>query len=357
MKRRFASLLLALALCLSLTIPAGAADQVITVGDETFEHLLQAIPATANTITVLDRTKEAGSLGEPLYQDVCTAFMEKGEAPTIVGGRYGLGSKDFTPGMAKAIYDNMLGLQPKNHFTVGINDDVTNLSLDVEEEIDTVPAGTVQCKFFGLGADGTVGANKQAVKIIGDNTDMYAQAYFAYDSKKSGGFTVSHLRFGKKEICTVGIAFATVVNILMYLIGFTSLSQSPYLFLVLVFFSGAGQTFLVLEVWAMVMDVIDYHELLSGRREESTSYSFYSFMRKLGQTAAGAGVPALLGAIGYDGTKAVQAPEVIEKLYGTATLVPAIILLCMLLLLAFGYRLSKRALETMQADLQKAREE
>lgn len=164
-------------------------------------------------------------------------------------------------------------------------------------------------------------------------------------------------RFGKKEICTVGIAFATAINILMYLVGFTSLSQSPYLFLVLVFFSGAGQTFLVLEVWAMVMDVIDYHELLSGRREESTSYSFYSFMRKLGQTAAGAGVPALLGAIGYDGTKAVQAPEVIEKLYGTATLVPAIILLCMLVLLAFGYRLSKSALETLQADLQKAREE
>ena len=138
------------------------------------EHLLQAIPATATTITVLDRTKEPGSLGEPLYQDVCTAFMEKGEAPTIVGGRYGLGSKDFTPGMAKAVFDNMLGLAPKNHFTVGIHDDVTNLSLDVEEEIDTVPAGTVQCKFFGLGADGTVGANKQAVKIIGDNTDMYA---------------------------------------------------------------------------------------------------------------------------------------------------------------------------------------
>ncbi|KAK8821154.1 hypothetical protein WA538_005783 [Blastocystis sp. DL] len=164
------------------------------------EHLLQAIPATATTITVLDRTKEPGSLGEPLYQDVCTAFMEKGEAPTIVGGRYGLGSKDFTPGMAKAVFDNMLGLAPKNHFTVGIHDDVTNLSLDVEEEIDTVPAGTVQCKFFGLGADGTVGANKQAVKIIGDNTDMYAQAYFAYDSKKSGGFTVSHLRFGKSPI-------------------------------------------------------------------------------------------------------------------------------------------------------------
>ncbi|MBE6441266.1 MAG: pyruvate:ferredoxin (flavodoxin) oxidoreductase [Desulfovibrio desulfuricans] len=164
------------------------------------EHLLQAVPATASCITVLDRTKECGALGEPLYQDVCTAFSEKGSAPELVAGRYGLGSKDFTPGMAKAVYDNMQAMQPKNHFTVGINDDVTNLSLDVEEEIDTVPAGTVQCKFFGLGADGTVGANKQAVKIIGDNTDMYAQAYFAYDSKKSGGFTVSHLRFGKQPI-------------------------------------------------------------------------------------------------------------------------------------------------------------
>lgn len=163
-------------------------------------HLMQAIPATAGAITVLDRTKEPGSLGEPLYQDVCTAYLEKGDMPTIVGGRFGLGSKDFTPGMAKAVFDNMLSAGPKNHFTVGIHDDVTNTSLDVEEEIDTVPEGTVQCKFFGLGADGTVGANKQAVKIIGDNTDMYAQAYFAYDSKKSGGFTVSHLRFGKKPI-------------------------------------------------------------------------------------------------------------------------------------------------------------
>jgi len=164
------------------------------------EHLLRALPASVTTITVLDRTKESGALGEPLYQDVCTAFLEKGEAPTLVGGRYGLGSKDFTPGMAKAVFDNMMALQPKNHFTVGINDDITYLSLDVEEEIDTVPAGTVQCKFFGLGADGTVGANKQAIKIIGDNTDLYAQAYFAYDSKKSGGFTVSHLRFGKEPI-------------------------------------------------------------------------------------------------------------------------------------------------------------
>ena len=165
------------------------------------EYLLEAIPATAQCISVLDRTKEPGAPGEPLYQDVCTAFMERGRrAPVIVGGRYGLGSKDFTPGMAKAVFDNMRGRQPRNHFSVGITDDVTYLSLDVEQEIDTVPEGTVQCKFFGLGADGTVGANKQAVKIIGDNTDMYAQAYFAYDSKKSGGFTVSHLRFGKQPI-------------------------------------------------------------------------------------------------------------------------------------------------------------
>jgi len=165
------------------------------------KHLLRAIPATCTSIAVLDRTKEPGSLGEPLYLDVCAAFQESGRpAPVIVGGRYGLGSKDFTPGMVKAVYDNLLGLQPKNHFTVGIDDDVTNTNLDVEVELDTVPEGTVQCKFFGLGADGTVGANKQAIKIIGDNSDMYAQAYFAYDSKKSGGFTVSHLRFGKQPI-------------------------------------------------------------------------------------------------------------------------------------------------------------
>ncbi len=163
-------------------------------------HLLQALPGTAQVVTVLDRTKEPGAMGDPLFQDVCTAFMEKGIAAKLVAGRYGLGSKDFTPGMAKAVFDNMLSYEPKTHFTVGINDDITFLSLDVEEEIDTVPAGTVQCKFFGLGADGTVGANKQAIKIIGDNTDMYAQAYFAYDSKKSGGFTTSHLRFGKQPI-------------------------------------------------------------------------------------------------------------------------------------------------------------
>ncbi len=164
------------------------------------EHMLKVLPSTVETVTVLDRTKEPGAPGDPLYLDVCTAFMEHGEAPRVLAGRYGLGSKEFTPSMIKAVYDNMLSCGPKNHFNVGIVDDVTHTNLDVEEEIYTVAPGTVQCKFFGLGADGTVGANKQAIKIIGDNTDMYAQAYFAYDSKKSGGFTVSHLRFGQSPI-------------------------------------------------------------------------------------------------------------------------------------------------------------
>ncbi len=164
------------------------------------DHMLGAIPATVDTITVLDRTKEPGSLGDPLYMDVVTAYLEHGEAPRLVAGRYGLGSKEFTPAMAKAVYDNMLSAKPRHKFTVGIDDDVSGTSILVEDVVDTVPVGTVQCKFFGLGADGTVGANKQAIKIIGDNTDMYAQGYFAYDSKKSGGFTVSHLRFGKSKI-------------------------------------------------------------------------------------------------------------------------------------------------------------
>ncbi|MFQ9492183.1 MAG: 2-oxoacid:acceptor oxidoreductase family protein, partial [Bilophila wadsworthia] len=164
------------------------------------EHLLQVIPSTVKTITVLDRTKEPGCLGEPLYLDVCAAFMEKGKTPEILGGRYGLGSKEFTPAMAEAVFANMTIVGPKNHFSVGITDDVSYTSLEVGADIDTVAPGTVQCKFFGLGADGTVGANKQAIKIIGDNTELYAQAYFAYDSKKSGGFTVSHLRFGKSPI-------------------------------------------------------------------------------------------------------------------------------------------------------------
>ncbi len=164
------------------------------------KHLLQAIPATASSITVLDRTKEPGGMGDPLYVDICTAFMEAGEAPQIVGGRYGLGSKEFTPAMAKAVFDNMKAIGPKNHFTVGIKDDVSYSSLDVDESFEAGVEGTVSCKFWGLGSDGTVGANKSAIKIIGDNTDMYAQGYFAYDSKKSGGVTVSHLRFGDQPI-------------------------------------------------------------------------------------------------------------------------------------------------------------
>ena len=164
------------------------------------EHILAAIPKTANIISVLDRTKEPGAIGDPLYMDVCTAFEQKKMTPTILAGRYGLGSKEFNPAMVKAVYDNMEKDSPKKAFTVGINDDVTNTSLPVEDRFDVAPEGTVQCKLWGLGADGTVGANRSAIQIIGDNTDMYAQAYFAYDSKKSGGVTMSHLRFGKKPI-------------------------------------------------------------------------------------------------------------------------------------------------------------
>ncbi|MGD9044851.1 MAG: pyruvate:ferredoxin (flavodoxin) oxidoreductase, partial [Desulfobacterales bacterium] len=164
------------------------------------EHLFGAIPETAKSITVLDRTKEPGALGEPLYLDVCTAYQERAQTPTIVGGRYGLGSKEFNPAMVLAVYENMKAASPKNHFTVGIVDDLTDTSLDVGESLDVTPEGTVQCKFWGLGADGTVGANKSAIKIIGDNTDMFAQAYFSYDSKKSGGVTISHLRFGHNPI-------------------------------------------------------------------------------------------------------------------------------------------------------------
>ncbi len=164
------------------------------------EHLMQALPESTKTITVLDRTKEPGALGDPLYTDVCTAFLEQGRQAKILGGRYGLSSKDFTPAMVMAVIDNMKAGSPKNHFTVGITDDVTHTSLTVGDSIDTTPEGTVQCKFWGLGADGTVGANKSAIKIIGDNTDMFAQGYFAYDAKKSGGLTVSHLRFSPNPI-------------------------------------------------------------------------------------------------------------------------------------------------------------
>ena len=164
------------------------------------EKLIKAIPATVKKIAVLDRTKEPGSAGEPLYLDVKNAFYGVENAPVIVGGRFGLGSKDPNPGHIAAVYENLAKDEPKNGFTIGITDDVTNTSLEVHEDIDATPEGTTACKFWGLGSDGTVGANKSAIKIIGDHTDMYAQGYFFYDSKKSGGITVSHLRFGKKAI-------------------------------------------------------------------------------------------------------------------------------------------------------------
>jgi pyruvate-ferredoxin/flavodoxin oxidoreductase len=164
------------------------------------ERLLAALPATAKKIAVLDRTKEPGAYGEPLYVDICASFAGKCDAPQIVGGRYGLGSKDTTPDQILAVFKNLTAKEPKNNFTIGIVDDVTNLSLPLDETIDTAAEGTIAARFWGLGADGTVGANKNSIKIIGDHTDMYAQAYFSYDSKKSGGVTISDLRFGKTPI-------------------------------------------------------------------------------------------------------------------------------------------------------------
>ncbi len=164
------------------------------------KRFVAALPASVKKIAVLDRTKESGSLGEPLYLDVVAALTEEGRKIEVVGGRYGLGSKEFTPTHVKAVFDNLKLPAPKNHFTVGIVDDVTNTSLPVGEIFNAAPEGAISCKFYGLGSDGTVGANKNSIKIIGDHTDMYAQAYFAYDSKKSGGLTVSHLRFGKTPI-------------------------------------------------------------------------------------------------------------------------------------------------------------
>ncbi len=163
------------------------------------KYLLKVLPKTVKRIAVLDRTKEQGALGEPLYLDIKAAFYGAEKEPLIIGGVYGLSSKDTTPGQILAVYDNLAG-EAKDHFTIGINDDVTHRSLPVTHEIDTSAEGTSQLIFFGLGSDGTVGANKSTIKLIGDNTDYYAQAYFAYDSKKSGGVTRSHLRFGKSPI-------------------------------------------------------------------------------------------------------------------------------------------------------------
>ena len=167
------------------------------------EHFLKAIPDTVEKIAVLERTKEPGALGEPLYQDVRTAFYASDRHPLIVGGRYGLGGKDVTPGQVLGVFEELKKDTPKNGFTIGIVDDLSNTSLEIyPEHVDLTPEGTTACKFWGLGSDGTVGANKSAIKIIGDKTDLYAQAYFAYDSKKSGGITMSHLRFGKYPIAS-----------------------------------------------------------------------------------------------------------------------------------------------------------
>ena len=163
------------------------------------EHFLAAVPASCKRLSVLDRTKEPGAMGEPLYQDVCTVYQERGIPMTIVGGRYGLSSKDTTPGQILAVYENLKQEKPKGNFTIGIVDDVTHTSLPVTE-IETSPAGQTSAEFWGMGSDGTVGANKNSIKIIGHATDLYCQAYFVYDSKKSGGLTQSHLRFGKTPI-------------------------------------------------------------------------------------------------------------------------------------------------------------
>ena len=164
------------------------------------KHLIAAMPKTVKKIAVLDRVKEIGSIGEPLYEDICAAYINESDRPAIYAGRYGLSSKDTTPAQIKAVFDNLLLDEPKNHFTIGIVDDVTHLSLPVGAPLLTEPEGTISCKFWGLGSDGTVGANKNSIKIIGETTDMYCQAYFEYDTKKSFGITKSHLRFGKHPI-------------------------------------------------------------------------------------------------------------------------------------------------------------
>ena len=206
------------------------------------EKLLAVVPKTVKKIAVLDKTKEPGAAGEPLYLDVKDAFYGTENAPVIVGGRFGLGSKDPNPGHIAAVYANLAKDEPKNGFTLGINDDVTNTSLEVTEDIDATPEGTTACKFWGLGSDGTVGANKSAIKIIGDHTDMYAQGYFFYDSKKSGGITVSHLRFGKKAIKSP------------YLINkadFVSCSNQSYVFKYNVLDGlKPGSTFLLNTIWS-----------------------------------------------------------------------------------------------------------
>ncbi|NQU68373.1 MAG: pyruvate:ferredoxin (flavodoxin) oxidoreductase [Candidatus Marinimicrobia bacterium] len=208
------------------------------------KHFMDCIPDSVQKISVLDRTKEPGSLGEPLYQDVVTAFAEEARensVPTIVGGRYGLSSKEFTPGMVKGVFDELLKETPKNRFTIGINDDVTHTSLTYDLDYTTTGDNIFRGMFFGLGADGTVGANKNSIKIIGEETDNYAQGYFVYDSKKSGSMTISHLRFGNERIQSTylirnshfvachNFEFLKTMDILKYVVpGGTFLLNSPF---------------------------------------------------------------------------------------------------------------------------------
>ncbi|NLJ58166.1 MAG: pyruvate:ferredoxin (flavodoxin) oxidoreductase [Tissierellia bacterium] len=206
------------------------------------KYFFDVLPKTVKKIAVLDRTKEPGSVGEPLYLDVKSLFYGKEDAPLIVGGRYGLGSKDTTPAQILAVYDNLKAEEPKNDFTIGIVDDVTFKSLETPKLINVSSPGTVRCKFWGLGSDGTVGANKDAIKIIGDHTDMYAQGYFSYDSKKSGGVTVSHLRFGKQPIRSTYLVEEA---------DFISLSQQSYVDKYDVLEGlRAGGTFLLNTIWS-----------------------------------------------------------------------------------------------------------
>jgi len=206
------------------------------------EYFFDTLPKTAKKIAVLDRSKEPGALGEPLYEDIRTIFYDVENKPVIVGGRYGLGSKEVVPADIVAVFDNLRADKPKNGFTLGIVDDVTKLSLPRGEDIDATTAGTIQCMFFGLGSDGTVGANKQAVEIIGNTTDMYAQAYFAYDSKKSGGITISHLRFGKKPIKSPYLITSA---------DFVSCSNQSYVYMYdLLAYLKEGGTFLLNCVWS-----------------------------------------------------------------------------------------------------------
>ncbi|MEJ5273666.1 MAG: pyruvate:ferredoxin (flavodoxin) oxidoreductase, partial [Spirochaetota bacterium] len=205
------------------------------------KYFFKVFPKTVKKIAVLDRTKEPGAAGEPLYLDIKNLFYGKKDAPIIVGGRYGLSSKDTKPEDLIAVYDNLARNEPKDRFTISIIDDVTFTSLPPSESVDVTPEGTYEAIFYGLGSDGTVGANKNSIKIIGDNTDLYAQAYFAYDSKKSGGVTISHLRFGKKPIhlpCYVSNANFVACHVPAYLDKYDMLKPIK-----------KGGTFLLNSIW------------------------------------------------------------------------------------------------------------